>query len=69
LGYVRSVETSQCTACGETITDTEFVTEGVVRVLDKTGPTQFHLRCFEWSTPGATPTTRSAKALGANLTG
>jgi hypothetical protein len=46
--YVQSVEGGACTACGALITNSELMA-GVVRVMDRTGPKQFHMRCFELS--------------------
>jgi hypothetical protein len=67
MTYVRSVEASLCAACGELITNTERVTEGVICVLDRAGPRQLHPRCVEWSTTRSEADHRSAEAPGANL--
>jgi hypothetical protein len=47
MADVRSTEDGVCTGCGTAITNTELVTEGVIKVLDRAGPMLFHLRCFE----------------------
>jgi hypothetical protein len=44
---VRSSEDGVCTGCGRVLTNTELVTEGVIKVLDRVGPMLSHLRCFE----------------------
>jgi len=46
--YVQSVESGACTACGALIINSDLMA-GVVRVRDRLGPTQFHLRCLELS--------------------
>jgi len=47
MSVVRSIEDGVCTGCETAITNTELVTEGVIKVLDRAGPMLFHLRCFE----------------------
>ena len=47
--YVRSVESAICTACAALITNDDILADGVIRVLDGSGPMYFHLRCFELS--------------------